>query len=250
MKCFFNLLETTEPKCIDTYSVKWLHLQGAFETLLIKNATIQYLDEHLARARRTNEEIFKTFYDYDLLKLSLLKEVRNYCSVNIQYKLKIIFADENIFYSIETYTPKSIQPLDLISKNTMQDFKFIPTNHKLCDYKKYLNVLASIDAKYWDCVRTNDKEYLEGTKTNIYFCNSKQIVTPASGDLLPGILRQILLDKNLVVESNIFIGSLGEFDGMLLSNSLVGTIPVDSLDGHQFLNSKDYARRLQGLIFS
>jgi branched-subunit amino acid aminotransferase/4-amino-4-deoxychorismate lyase len=245
MKHFFNLLETKDAKLIEMFTVKWLHLQGCFETILVKNAKIQFLDQHLDRAKKTNQEIFRLFYDYDLLKIALLKEVSNYCSVNMQYKIKIIFSEENIFYSIETYTSKLPAELKLISKDCSADFKFIPTNHKLCDYKKHLNLLSSIDPKYWDCVRTSGREYLETTKANIYFCNSNGIFTPTRGDLLPGVIRQVAIDEKLVVESNIFVGSLGDFDGMLISNSLIGIAAIDTLDDFKFTKSQQYKTQLE-----
>jgi branched-subunit amino acid aminotransferase/4-amino-4-deoxychorismate lyase len=250
MKCFFNLLETKDVKLIELFTIKWLHLQGCFETILVKNGKAQFLEHHIARAKKTNLEIFKLFYDYDLLILSLLKEISNYCSINMLYKLKIIFSEENIFYSIETYSPKYPAELLLTSKDSSADFKFIPTNHKLCDYKKYLNLLSTIDSKFWDCVRTNGREYLETTKANIYFCNSKGIFTPSQGDLLPGIIRQIAIEEKLVLESNIFVGSLVDFDGMLISNSLIGIAAVDTLDGHRFSRSQNYKTHLESLIFS
>lgn len=249
MNCFFNLKETQDIAIIKKYTEKWLFLSGCFETLRVVSGKIEFLDLHLARAKKTNVEIFKTFYDYSLLQLSLQQEVTRLCLVNKIYKIKIIFSDENIFYSIELLNRKMPSQIHLVSKDTSSLFTYHLTNHKLCDYAKYLDVLSTAGSA-WDVVRTNGKEFLEGTKTNIYFCSKDQLITPRSGDLLSGIIRQRLIDLNLVSESTILLSGLGDFDGMLISNSLIGIQPVVSLDTCRFKNSHEYAKQLNKLFFS
>ncbi len=238
-----------QPDSIDKYVDRWFFLQGCFETVLIKNCLAQDLDLHLLRAKKTNTEIFKTHYEYDDIKAAVKAAIQNLCSVNKKYKLKLIFSEENIFYSIELYAPKFPPRIILESIDASSEFQYLLTNHKLCDYKAHLNLLASANASSWDVVRRNDQELLEGTKVNIFFCKRGEIFTPKAGDLLPGIIRQRLLEKKVVKESNIFLPSLGDFDGMFITNSLIEILPVDQLDNLFFKHSQDYVRELQKHIF-
>jgi branched-subunit amino acid aminotransferase/4-amino-4-deoxychorismate lyase len=247
MMYFFNFTPTNDSQLIHTYFTKWLDLEGCFETLLVENGKIQFLSLHIDRALKANEQYFHLKYDYGKLLEVLPQQISKYCNVQKKYKLKIIFSKNNIFYSLAEYQSNLPIVLNLVSQKDSE----VCSGFKLCSYQNQVNLLNYAKTKNaFDCVRTDERLFLETSRANIFFCKGDEIFTPKANNLLPGIIRQVLLAKNKVQESNILIKSLGEFDGMLITNSLIGIVAVDSLDNHRFSSSKHYIFNLQKAIFS
>ncbi len=80
--------------------------------------------------------------------------------------------------------------------------------------------------------RTPDGSLWEGSRTNLFAVEAGTLVTPpASGPLLPGILRGLLLERAgelglTVVERGIGLDDLRRADEAFLTNALRGILPV------------------------
>lgn len=72
----------------------------------------------------------------------------------------------------------------------------------------------------------------EGTTTNVIVVSGGRVETPGLGSgCLPGITRQLLLESGLVTESEVLDGfDASEADEVILTSSVRGIIPVDSVD--------------------
>ena len=78
-------------------------------------------------------------------------------------------------------------------------------------------------------------EISEGATTNVFFIKDKKIYTPAKEcGLLPGIIRQYLLETYPVEEKRIFPEDISQYDEMFVTNSLLGIMPVKNLGVFQF----------------
>lgn len=75
-------------------------------------------------------------------------------------------------------------------------------------------------------------ELAEATRSNVMVWRAGGFVTPPlAAGCLPGIVRGLLIDDGIVAETPIDFDALAEATALVLTNSLVGVLPVSSLDG-------------------
>jgi para-aminobenzoate synthetase/4-amino-4-deoxychorismate lyase len=80
--------------------------------------------------------------------------------------------------------------------------------------------------------RNERNELTEGSRSNIFLRRGKQLVTPpVSSGLLPGILRQELLETGQCVEGVLTPDDLQTADEVFLGNSLRGLIRAEAASG-------------------
>lgn len=209
-----------------------------FETALVKNSEIIFLEEHLLRLRTTAEYFLFKFDEKSITKKlsSFLKRNER----NDSFKLKIILNKYgNVSFKISDFQsllPKIKVILSANRINCQNKFQYFKTtNRKLYDkeYKKY-SVKGFFDVIYLN----QKKELAEGSITNLFIKKGDIIITPPiiSG-ILPGVYRSILLKKNPEIkEKKIFVEDLIHADEVFLTNSVRGQIKVDEI----YLNEREY----------
>jgi para-aminobenzoate synthetase/4-amino-4-deoxychorismate lyase len=67
----------------------------------------------------------------------------------------------------------------------------------------------------------------EGSFTSLFVQSGGQLLTPAAPGLLPGILRQELLDQGEVVEAELTVADLLSADALFVGNSLRGLMRAE-----------------------
>lgn len=78
-------------------------------------------------------------------------------------------------------------------------------------------------------------ELTEGAVSNLFIIKGQQILTPpVSCGLLPGILRQWLIENHPVLEQPLTLCDLVTADECFLSNSLMGVMPVRCFGEHRY----------------
>lgn len=208
--------------------------KGVFETILVKDIPI-FLEEHI---NRLNNSI-------KILKLGesiVLDDVKSFINKNnIKNKaLKITVTTENLIYSTREikYTEKhykegfKIKISEVLRNSTSRIVNF-----------KTLNYLENI-IEYELCqaygfneaIFLNEKGNVsEGCTTNIFIIKNEKIYTPTiKCGILPGIIRQWIIEKFDVVEKEITKDELLNSDEVFLTNSLVGVIKVSKIENKLF----------------
>ncbi len=117
----------------------------------------------------------------------------------------------------------------------------IDSRSPLCGIKStscQLQVLAGRRARRqsaWEGLLLNERERLvEGSRCNVIAQLDGRLLTPPLTDgCLPGTIRRHLLDAGWIEEGTICRRDLPRVGGMLLSNSLIGVVPVAVLDGRK-----------------
>lgn len=97
---------------------------------------------------------------------------------------------------------------------------------KVLKSKKDIHEVLFLDA---------EKHILEGATSNIFFYREKEVVTPLSGKILPGIMRKYVIDilnKNgyLVRERSIHYDEIKQWQGAFITNSIIEMLPVAKID--------------------
>ena len=96
------------------------------------------------------------------------------------------------------------------------------------------------EAGFDEGVFLNTKDAIaEGTSTNIFFVKKGRIETPpVNAGVLRGITRQYVCENYDVIERNIRLKDLGQYDEIFLTNALLGIMPVVAFEDLRFEKGK------------
>ena len=208
--------------------------RGVFETILITTIPI-FLEEHIKRLN-------KSIIELELGELIYIEDVIEFINKhNIKNKaLKITVTEKNLIYSIREIKYKDS---DYQRGFKVGISKVLRNSTSRIVSFKTLNYLENI-IEYELCQRNdlnesiffNEKGNLcEGCTTNIFIIKDKVIYTPSiKCGLLPGIVRQWIINNFDVIEKEITREELLNSDEVFLTNSLVGVIKVSNIENKLF----------------
>jgi branched-subunit amino acid aminotransferase/4-amino-4-deoxychorismate lyase len=121
--------------------------------------------------------------------------------------------------------------------------------------QSYLAQRAATAAGADDAILVDDEgRIFEGATSNMFLVRSGGLVTPpAEGAILPGVLRAKVEELASahgipVVEAFARIADLRPDDGMLLTSSVRGIVPVGSVDGRDLRVDEVLLGRLRALV--
>lgn len=214
---------------------------GLFETIKIINGYPIFIDEHMDRMYNSIRELDINFkISKDTIKDEIFKYIKNE-----EYKaLRITIFDEgynlsfrDIHYKPEDYINGYKMNIAPIKRGNSFIYKHKTTNYIENIYsKKYAK-----DNGYDEALFINmENKILEGSMTNIFFIKNKKIYTPKEDMyILPGIIRneiiKITRDLNMeMLECEIDLKEIHEFDFCFITNSLMDIIKVNNIQGIQY----------------
>jgi len=121
--------------------------------------------------------------------------------------------------------------------------------------QSYLAQRAAAAAGADDAILVDEEgRMFEGATSNMFLARGGGLVTPpAEGAILPGVLRAKVeelatADGIPVVEAFARVADLRADDGMLLTSSVRGIVPVGSVDGHGLLVHGELLAQLLALV--
>ena len=220
---------------------------GAFETIALYGRPL-WLERHLKRLdgtlaflgisrRVTKEEV------YEYLESEKITEGA----------LKIVVSEKNcLFLPRENpYTEADYERGFSVSFADGRRNEHSPlTCHKTLNYGDCILEKRRAAAEGFDeAVFLNSRgEICEGCVSNLFFVREGKLVTPRlSCGLLPGIVREVLLERCDVAEERILAGDAGQFEECFLTNSLMGIMPVVRLGNH-FFEGREVTDRIRNHI--
>lgn len=211
---------------------------GLFETIHIFKNKALFLKEHLDRLNISLEKLA-----INVSKISE-KEVLDYLEENKDTSengvLKIIISEKNkIFLKREyIYTEKHYERgFKLNISSTQRNESSIFTYHKTLNYADNIyEKRKSIKLGYDEPIFLNSKKCItEGATSNIFFIKNGEIFTPKlSCGLLDGIIRQWLMKNYKIREIELNSKDIKFYDEAFISNSLLGIMPVSSIETTTF----------------
>ena len=215
---------------------------GLFETIKVTDYPLD-LDLHLDRmfnsARELNFNIAenKEFYRKTILEYIYKNDVKNKA-------LRLTVFDEgynislrDITYNEETYKKGFKLCISPIKRGDSIIYRHKTTNYYESMYSKhYATDNGFDDAIFLD----TSGNVLECSLSNIFFVKSDTVYTPkSSSPILNGIMKLNIgrvcesLNINLV-ECDIDISSVDEYEGVFVTNSLMGVMPVTQINQIDF----------------
>lgn len=216
------------------------HGRGVFETIKIIGNKAEFLEQHL-------ERINSSLKYFSIDKIVRENEVTNYIKENNlkDCALNIFVSEKNTIYKTRKDFYIDIDK-DKLFKATLSTVKRNTTSkilaHKSFNYME--NIMEKTLAKnkgFDEVLFINEKGYLaEGAVSNIFFTNNGKLYTPSKDSgLLNGIIRQFIIDNFEVIETNITLEDICDFQSSFITNSLMGIRPLGAIDNINFEVSKE-----------
>ncbi len=208
---------------------------GAFETIAIKGGRPLWPGRHLKRLDRalsflgvsgrvTEAEI----YEY----LETEKMAEGALKIVVSEKNRLFLPRKNP-YTEADYRRGFLAAFAEGRRNEHSPLTFHKTlNYADCILERRRAAAGGFD----EAVFLNGRgEVCEGCASNIFFVREGRIFTPElSCGLLPGIVREVLMERCSVIETRILAEALGEFEECFLTNSLMGIMPVVRLGEYSY----------------
>ena len=208
----------------------YLFGRGVFETILIKEDPI-FLKEHI---ERLNKGIEYLNLGDKIEEKFVLDKIKYY---NIKNKaLKIIVSEKNLVleereltYKEEDYKKGFSLKLSKVIKSSNSDILKIKSINYLENIIEREKVLKE---GYNEVIFLNEKGFLtEGSISNLFIIKDKKIYTPhENSGLLKGTVRNFLINKYDIKETNISLKDILNCDEVFITNSLIGIMKVSRFE--------------------
>jgi len=195
-----------------------------FESILWDRRLV-YLKNHILRLKKSAK-----FFEYPILNDNLQKvvmEIERTLKDNEKYKVRIFLnKNGNLRWDYEPLDNSQSQnaTIAILSKTTL-DENNIFLYHKTTHRPWYLEAMEKIrKGLCYDVIFHNSKdEITEGARTNIFIEKDKMLYTPPPHcGLLPGILREILIQNKKCVEKTLTLKDLKTANAVYCGNSVRG----------------------------
>jgi len=223
----------------------FLYGWGLFETMRSYRNRIVYLEEHLNRIKNSSK-LIKVKIPYTLNKIREIIKYTVYINhLKDAYVRLTIWKSEsrdNILVIARKYNPyllkKYRQGFSTCISGFRQNEYSILTRIKSTNYLLYK--LAYLEAKekgFDEAIILNNRGYVaEASRSSIFLVKNGQVFTPSlSCGCLEGITRRAIFDlakrnRIEIVEGNFTIQDLYDADEAFLTNSLMGVMPIRSME--------------------
>lgn len=207
--------------------------KGVFETILVVKGQGILLKEHLTRLNagikflnlpqkiKLDDVLKKITYFYTALKEK-------------KFVLKINVSEQNIIYSTRKYNyskkdyEKASLGISSVRKGKSIINKFKTTN---C-LENTLELAKGRELGNIDTIFLNlHEEILEGCISNIFFLSKEELITPPLNlSILNGVIRNWVINNFKVTEKIVTKDFLKKADGIFITNSLVGIMPIYKIE--------------------
>ncbi len=234
---------------------------GIFDTLIVRDRNPVFIDRHLRRLRSGIDRLLitNTPPDDQLTSAILLLLDANDLS---DARVRITITPGSGLSALE----RGAQPLTVM---TAVPLGAKPSSVSLCTVDWIRNErspLAGLKSTSWGenasilrFARTNgfDNAILcdstgrlsECTTSNLYLVIDQQIVTPTlDSGCLPGIIREVLLEKSIAVERDLFPTDLAKATEIFITSSTTGVVPAHRVDQLQFADDSQQTAAANDVI--
>jgi len=227
---------------------------GFFTTMKFEEEKVFFLQKHLKRLENSLDQFGLTLPNLDYLNI-IKSMIRESCLEKGRVKI-IVYMNHDGMSEAVIFLKENGTELEscrlLLSEEKRGDS--ILWKHKSLSYlslflgKKEAVLQGADDFLYKD-YRDN---LLETSIANIFFIQGKNIYTPPKSlPILPGIIREEILEKKEIdgfhiFEKEIKVSEISFFDGVFLTNSIVPVLPVLSINEIQF--SSENSKKIKNQI--
>ena len=233
--------------------------QGVFEALLFSENQLWFWQRHAARLIKTLAR-FSVKMDTDALWRELTSHLKeNFPGRHLRIKITIPFAfdrnKKNISLNDVVIQLEDLDTDEVIPSSMRLQLHPSPFNAKNAQVSAKsinygYNIFAtslSIENGFGEALFYNDDGYLiEASRANIFAVKNGNLFTPKLDlNLLPGIVRSILVEQLQAEETAIPINSLDDYDCFFLTGSVREIMPVEAISDYTFPLGSEYLNQIE-----
>lgn len=208
---------------------------GAFETIAVREAIPFFLEAHMERLNKACDVLG---FAMPIQKEDIIQYLTEHPLPN--HALKVVVSEHNVVWENRenAYTEQDLRrglhvAIAKIRRNQTSPY----VQHKLTNYAE--NYMVRMQAKnqgYDEALFLNfDGNLAEGSASNFFMVRDGVVYTPPVKEgALPGIVRGRLLELGMAVENEIPYSDLETCSEVFLTNSLMGVMPIATVDQMQF----------------
>ena len=198
---------------------------GVFTTMRVvgKSAKILFYKSHInnlinsLKIYKIHKKNFKQIIE-DLISKNLKK------NKNYDHLLRIASNNKIISISLRKRPlPKNEFRLKMVN------YKRVEAKYKNLKYKKILSLLSKLDVRKFDIALYKNKKLLESGTSNILFIKNNKIYSPKR-DIYKGITYKFFNKKMKIIEKDIFLKNLMNYDEIILIGSGKGVVSVTEIE--------------------
>ncbi len=241
---------------------------GFFETIRVDSGRILFLEDHIERFYRAWADLFRQPLP-DLTWDEIIRQVidankLDKCTAAV--KVMATYGDSDkppckkgLFVTARTYTHRLE---DREEKGLRLGIYPEPRQSPLADYKT-LNYLYYYMAGKWArekgldeaLILNPDKSLSETNTANILVIRKNSVIQPESRHVLRGIMEKnvcgfLKSDGYSIEGRSLSMSELLPSDRIIMTNSLIGAVPVLSIEGSDFENSCQLCGQINSSVFS
>jgi para-aminobenzoate synthetase component 1 len=238
---------------------------GLFETIRSENGKILRLSDHITRLNKGLKQLFNTnpldINFKDVISTILEKNDLNSSTAAV----KIILAkndDASEFpFFVAVFAKKYIHRLDLLQKKGIALIKYpYPRLTPVADHKS-LNYLYYYLAGLFAKANNNDEALIlnpdmtisETNTCNIMILKDNTVILPQSEHVLKGVTMNAVINilknkKYEIKNQKILFKDLSSYSNIILTNALMGAVPVISVENDKIKYSKKLLEMLNSNI--
>ncbi len=223
---------------------------GFFETIRVNRNEPAYLEAHIERFNATWRALFNApvpdlTWSEIILRVILGNRLENgLAAVKIMAACRDDEANKPFSSNIVVTARAATHRLDLLQKDGIDLAVYSSPRQTPLAGHKTLNYLYYYLAGKWAkkngadeaLILNPDGSISETNTANILCVRGRQVILPVSGHVLPGIMEQQVIrflqgQGYQVQKQKIMQNELNDFAALMLTNSLMGAVPVLSIDG-------------------
>lgn len=221
-----------------------------YEVVRVLDGNPLFLDDHLDRMLKSGSLIgYDIGFSIDEIKLFASKCIKENSIANNNIKLMAVEDDcrEKLFLvlAVESFYPPA-DYYDQGIKTVLFDYERENPNAKVQhgDYKERVKEAMDSTGSFEALLKNHEGYILEGSRSNMFYVIGRTVYTAPSKDVLLGITRKhiIKLCKNLgyrVEEKKLHTGELHLVDGMFISGTSIGVLPITYIEEFKLYSTKN-----------
>lgn len=239
-----------------------------YEVIRVIDGVALFMEDHIKRMRSSAEIIDQTIQKSDSKieeEISCLIDKNKTHNMNIKLLCYDLDKKEQNFliYFIKSSYPDS----DIYKKGihtVLYNCERKNPNAKILniDFKQKVNAEIKKQGAYEALLVNEQGKITEGSRSNIFFVKGDTVYTALQGEVLLGITRneimKVCYERGVkVIESDIEVSDLKEFDGVFMTGTSVNVLPIstienmeyNSVNNHTILNiSKGFQSKIESYV--
>lgn len=223
-------------------NVEYAYGFGVYENIRVRNGQAQFADQHCQRLINSAKIIgIEHGFDSRSIQKSIADLLQANQANSCNVKILLIGAPDPANTKLHILCLNPLYPDRKLYKQgakviTQQFERPYPHAKSLNMLPSYLAYREAKKAKAYDALAINLKgEITEGTRTNFFAINDRQIISPPAGDILLGVTRDHVIKTAHdigfeVVNEPIRLTDLDSYQGFFLTSTSSKIMPISQID--------------------